>query len=331
MAACGIIAVMSLLPLSAHPNACKPRGGSISAACRGHGLSLLLRARGGACLATGSGTSPIRFGCHGFRPGPTRSRPPRLSEGIDEDDARLDPYAVLGLRRDAPMDEIRSAYRKRARELHPDASGDPSTAAEFRQLVVAFKAACEYEPGSLETHPLWAKLSGLDRYWARELGYVTAEGLEEWLVMTSKIDDYIDEDGQLLPGIDPSSLEAESAREGSKRTVPTAVSPAVQDDAISDPAGESAEAMHGRIGEQGGVTSVAESSASGIASLLGYRVFLGNEQWRVRWVASTEDAEGQGGEVLEETWEVYNVLDTDSLRRDAERLRAHAQRESRMP
>jgi hypothetical protein len=51
---------------------------------------------------------------------------------------RGDPYKVLGLQRGATEEEIRSAYRARARELHPDASGDPDTAAAFRQATEAY-------------------------------------------------------------------------------------------------------------------------------------------------------------------------------------------------
>ena len=56
----------------------------------------------------------------------------------------------------------------------------------------------------------------------------------------------------------------------------------------------------------------AESSASGIAGLCGFRVFLGNEQWQVRWGA---------GEETETSWEKWDVLDTDELRRQATSLR----------
>ncbi len=51
---------------------------------------------------------------------------------------RDDPYEVLGLRRGATEEDIRSAYRARARQLHPDASGDPETAAAFNDATEAY-------------------------------------------------------------------------------------------------------------------------------------------------------------------------------------------------
>ena len=37
-----------------------------------------------------------------------------------------DYYGVLGVRRDADADEIKKAYRRLARELHPDVNPDPA-------------------------------------------------------------------------------------------------------------------------------------------------------------------------------------------------------------
>ena len=42
-----------------------------------------------------------------------------------------DLYAVLGVARDATPEEIKRAYRKLARELHPDVNPDPETQDRF--------------------------------------------------------------------------------------------------------------------------------------------------------------------------------------------------------
>lgn len=47
-----------------------------------------------------------------------------------------DLYEILGVRNDASEEEIKRAYRKRARELHPDAGGDES---EFKELTTAYE------------------------------------------------------------------------------------------------------------------------------------------------------------------------------------------------
>lgn len=47
-----------------------------------------------------------------------------------------DLYEILGVGRDAGDDEIKRAYRRKARELHPDAGGDPES---FKELTAAYE------------------------------------------------------------------------------------------------------------------------------------------------------------------------------------------------
>lgn len=50
-----------------------------------------------------------------------------------------DPYAVLGVKRDAGQDEIRAAYRKLAKELHPDLNpGDKKAEEKFKDVASAY-------------------------------------------------------------------------------------------------------------------------------------------------------------------------------------------------
>ena len=49
--------------------------------------------------------------------------------------ATKDPYEVLGVARDAPVDEIKSAYRRLARKYHPDVNpNDPDAEERFKEI-----------------------------------------------------------------------------------------------------------------------------------------------------------------------------------------------------
>ncbi len=50
-----------------------------------------------------------------------------------------DYYALLGVDRDAGPDEIKRAYRKLARELHPDVNPDPQTQDRFKEVTAAYE------------------------------------------------------------------------------------------------------------------------------------------------------------------------------------------------
>ncbi len=56
-----------------------------------------------------------------------------------------DHYAVLGVGRDASQDEIKRAYRKMARQHHPDANADPQAEDRFKELNAAYEVLSDPE------------------------------------------------------------------------------------------------------------------------------------------------------------------------------------------
>lgn len=53
--------------------------------------------------------------------------------------AKRDYYEVLGIKRGAPADEIKKAYRSKAKELHPDRNqDDPNAEAQFKEVNEAY-------------------------------------------------------------------------------------------------------------------------------------------------------------------------------------------------
>ena len=56
-----------------------------------------------------------------------------------KDSVSQDPYEILGVPRDADADTIKKAYRKLARQLHPDVNPDPETQERFKEVTRAYE------------------------------------------------------------------------------------------------------------------------------------------------------------------------------------------------
>ena len=56
-----------------------------------------------------------------------------------QDPVAKDYYGILGVGRDATDDDIKRAYRKLARQYHPDVNPDPAAHEKFKDINAAYE------------------------------------------------------------------------------------------------------------------------------------------------------------------------------------------------
>ena len=58
---------------------------------------------------------------------------------------KQDPYDILGVSRDADADAVKKAYRKLARQYHPDVNSDPGAQERFKEISAAYEILSDPE------------------------------------------------------------------------------------------------------------------------------------------------------------------------------------------
>jgi len=90
----------------------------------------------------------------------------------------VDYYEVLGVSRDATQEEIKKAFRRKARETHPDSNpGDPSAEQRFREAALAYEVLSDPQRraaydrgGQVEFGDLFSSFAGIDDLLSRFFG-----------------------------------------------------------------------------------------------------------------------------------------------------------------
>ncbi len=65
-----------------------------------------------------------------------------------------DPYKILGVLPGSTPEEIRRVYLRRARQCHPDITGDPSTAQQFQRITEAYNSIADGDQTRASSAPV---------------------------------------------------------------------------------------------------------------------------------------------------------------------------------
>ena len=97
--------------------------------------------------------------------------PTSPDEGVPSERARVEALRVLGLPRRARLAEVREAYIRLARELHPDLNAnDPNRAEQFRVVAAAYELLRRYHRHLQPAGVLRRDGAEYDALWWRQFG-----------------------------------------------------------------------------------------------------------------------------------------------------------------